>query len=137
MSDQSALLKEFLIESSENLSSIGEELSQFEQSQDQELIRSIYRKVHTLKGSASFLGFENLKKLGFQTFDSWWDEGYSNDCADAMFVSIKQNIDWIASQSRQTIETWYKEMQPVLENNVTVLNNLTNERITHTKFDHE
>lgn len=102
----------------------------------EKLMRCIQnRRPFIVQGPQYFL--KNLKKLGFRTFDRWWDEGYSNDCTDAMFVSIKQNIDWIASQSRHTIETWYKEMQPVLENNVTVLSNLTNERITHTKFDHE
>lgn len=59
-----AIVQEFLVESFENLSNISEELTRYEQSpQDKELLNAIYRKVHTLKGSASFLGFKNLEKI--------------------------------------------------------------------------
>lgn len=58
------ILEEFLVESFENLSSINEELTRYEKaSDDKELLNAIYRKVHTLKGSASFLGFSNLEKI--------------------------------------------------------------------------
>lgn len=59
------ILKEFLLESQENLSSISEELTKYESGNDSdpELIHSIYRKVHTLKGSASFLAFSKLENL--------------------------------------------------------------------------
>lgn len=59
-----AILQEFLVESFENLSCISEELTRYEKfSDDRELLNAIYRKVHTLKGSASFLGFKNLEKI--------------------------------------------------------------------------
>ncbi|GAB4408813.1 MAG: chemotaxis protein CheW [Bacteriovoracaceae bacterium] len=59
-----AIVQEFLVESFENLSNISEELTRYEQSpKDKELLNAIYRKVHTLKGSASFLGFKNLEKI--------------------------------------------------------------------------
>jgi two-component system, chemotaxis family, sensor kinase CheA len=61
------ILKEFLVESLENLSSISEELTRYESESDNQsdpdLIHSIYRKVHTLKGSASFLAFSKLEGL--------------------------------------------------------------------------
>lgn len=60
----SPIFKEFLIESFEGLSGISDDLTRFEkQKEDKELLNSIYRKVHTLKGSASFLGLEKLKEI--------------------------------------------------------------------------
>lgn len=65
MSDmQQAILQEFLVESFDNLSNINDDLSQFEKnSSDSELLNSIYRKIHTLKGSASFLGLKSLQEI--------------------------------------------------------------------------
>ncbi len=60
---QNKILNEFLIESFENLSSISDELTYYEKSTDSELLNSIYRKVHTVKGSASFLGFSKLESI--------------------------------------------------------------------------
>lgn len=100
----------------------------------EKLMRCILnRRPFIVQGPQYFL--TNLKKLGFRTFNNWWDEGYSNDNPDAMFNSIKQNIDWIASQTPDTISQWYKEMQPVLDHNFRVLQNLTNTQITTTKFE--
>jgi len=60
----SPIVKEFLIESFESLSNISEELTQFEKnSNDKDLLNAIYRKVHTLKGSASFLGLKVLQNI--------------------------------------------------------------------------
>lgn len=60
----SPIVKEFLIESFENLSNINEDLTRFESSpNDTELLNSIYRKVHTLKGSSNFLGLKILQKV--------------------------------------------------------------------------
>ncbi len=68
MSDtNSSLINEFLVESFENLSNISEELTQFEKdAHNLELLNSVYRKVHTLKGSASFLGFKKLQEITHQ-----------------------------------------------------------------------
>lgn len=60
----SPIVKEFLIESFESLSNISEELTQFEKNpNDSDLLNAIYRKVHTLKGSASFLGLKVLQNV--------------------------------------------------------------------------
>ena len=65
MSDaQNAIVQEFLLESFENLSNINDEITQYEKNEsDKELFNSIYRKIHTLKGSASFLGFNKLQEI--------------------------------------------------------------------------
>lgn len=58
------ILKEFLIESFENLSDINHELLELEKdSGNEELLNKIYRSMHTLKGSSSFLGFNNLQSV--------------------------------------------------------------------------
>ncbi len=56
-------LKEFLIECQENLSRMDLELLQLEKSTDPELVKSIFRVMHTIKGSAGFLGLSKLEKL--------------------------------------------------------------------------
>lgn len=65
MSDaQQAILQEFLVESFDNLSSINDDLALFEKNpSDKELLNAIYRKIHTLKGSASFLGLKKLQEV--------------------------------------------------------------------------
>jgi len=56
-------LKEFLIECHENLSHLDLKLLLLEKSTDPELVKSIFRVMHTIKGSAGFLGLSKLEKL--------------------------------------------------------------------------
>lgn len=61
---KSVIIQEFLIESFEGLSSINDELTSYEKNpNDKELLNSIFRKVHTLKGSSSFLGLKKLQEI--------------------------------------------------------------------------
>ncbi len=58
------IVKEFLIESSENLDRLDQELVKLEsEPSSKELLASIFRTIHTIKGSCSFLGFPRLEKL--------------------------------------------------------------------------
>lgn len=62
------LVKEFLIESFENLSLINDQLAKLENNaHDKELVNAIYRTIHTMKGSAGFLGFQKLNDLTHNT----------------------------------------------------------------------
>lgn len=62
--DSNALKNEFLVESFENLSSINEDITQLEKNpSDMELLNKIYRTVHTMKGSAGFLGYKKLQEV--------------------------------------------------------------------------
>jgi len=63
MSELDEALKEFLIECQENLSRVDLELLELEKSTDPELVKSIFRVMHTIKGSAGFLGLSRLEKL--------------------------------------------------------------------------
>ncbi len=57
------LLAEFLTESNENMASIEEQLMELEANpQDEELVNSIFRVIHTVKGSCGFLGLSGLEK---------------------------------------------------------------------------
>jgi two-component system chemotaxis sensor kinase CheA len=59
------LLKDFLTESTEHIEGAETQLVQFERNpSDASLIASIFRLVHTIKGTSSFLGLERLERVG-------------------------------------------------------------------------
>ncbi len=59
------LLKDFLTETTEHIEGAETQLVQFERNpSDQSLISSIFRLVHTIKGTSSFLGLDRLEKVG-------------------------------------------------------------------------
>lgn len=58
------LIKEFLIESHENLDRLERDLVELEKDpHDKETLSSIFRTIHTLKGSAGFLSFSRLEAV--------------------------------------------------------------------------
>ena len=57
------IVKDFLIESNENLDRLDQELVQLESAPTQELLASVFRTIHTIKGSCGFLGFARLEKV--------------------------------------------------------------------------
>src|SRR4029077_5842922 len=58
------IVKEFLIESNENLDRVDQELVKLESDpSSKELLASIFRTIHTIKGSCGFLGFSRLEKV--------------------------------------------------------------------------
>src|ERR1700687_5946024 len=58
------IVKDFLIESNENLDRLDQELVKLEsEPSSKELLASIFRTIHTIKGSCGFLGFANLEKV--------------------------------------------------------------------------
>ena len=68
MSSQSDLdleiVHEFLMESQENLDQLDQDLVALEQSPgSRELLASIFRTIHTIKGTSGFLAFQRLEKL--------------------------------------------------------------------------
>ena len=57
-------IREFLIESNENLTNLDRELVELERRpQDAELIASIFRTIHTIKGTCGFFGFTILGSI--------------------------------------------------------------------------
>ncbi len=58
------LLREFLTETSENLSVLDRDLVRLEQTPDDpKLLQGIFRLVHTVKGTCGFLGLKRLERL--------------------------------------------------------------------------
>jgi two-component system chemotaxis sensor kinase CheA len=58
------LLRDFLTESAENLVRLDREIVELEQTpEDHELLKSIFRTIHTIKGTCCFLGLERLEAV--------------------------------------------------------------------------
>ena len=59
------IVKDFLIESNENLDRLDQELVKLESDpSSKELLASVFRTIHTIKGSCGFLGFAPAGKAG-------------------------------------------------------------------------
>ncbi|MCS7315414.1 MAG: chemotaxis protein CheW [Bryobacterales bacterium] len=66
--DEQEIIREFLIESHENLARLDQEMVELEKRpQDGELLASIFRTIHTIKGTCGFLGFTRLEAVAHLT----------------------------------------------------------------------
>jgi len=64
MDEMKEVIDEFLVESSENLDQLDNDLLSLEEDPDNaEVMGSIFRAIHTIKGTCGFLGFEKLEKV--------------------------------------------------------------------------
>jgi two-component system, chemotaxis family, sensor kinase CheA len=64
MTDDAEIVAEFLVESHENLDQLDRDLVELEQAPDsRELLSSIFRTIHTIKGTSGFLAFNRLEAL--------------------------------------------------------------------------
>jgi two-component system, chemotaxis family, sensor kinase CheA len=63
------IIEEFITESSELMDHVIQDIVTIEQSQDEEMINGIFRAVHTIKGTSSFLGFNSLSELAHKAED--------------------------------------------------------------------
>ncbi len=62
--DMAEILESFLVESKELMEKLGTDLMDLEKRPtEQELLNTIFRAVHTLKGTSSFLGFQQFTEL--------------------------------------------------------------------------
>jgi len=62
--DDQEIIREFLIESHENLARLDQEMVELEKRpQDAALLGSIFRTIHTIKGTCGFLGFGTLEAV--------------------------------------------------------------------------
>ena len=58
-----------------------------------------------------------LHKLGFQTFDKFWDESYDNDTSVDKVKKITQIVKDLCSKSLSEIQDMYNQMLPILKHN--------------------
>lgn len=64
MSEMDEVLKEFLVESYENMDRLDRDLIALEERpEDRDILASIFRTIHTIKGTCGFLGFGKLEKV--------------------------------------------------------------------------
>ena len=64
MEDIDEIVREFLVESYENLDQLDRDLVALEQQPgSRELLSSIFRTIHTIKGTSGFLAFNRLEKV--------------------------------------------------------------------------
>lgn len=69
-SEMAEILESFIVETKEIMEKLGQELLELEKRPgDSELHNSIFRAVHTIKGTSSFLGFEQLMSLAHKSED--------------------------------------------------------------------
>src|SRR6476646_3167243 len=62
------IVQEFLIESSENLARLDHEMVELERRpQDRDLLASIFRTIHTIKGTCGFFGYQRLEAIAHIT----------------------------------------------------------------------
>ena len=74
------------------------------------------------------IGFlNNLKRLGFKTFDKWWSEDYDNYGGATRVEKIFEIIDYICNLSQKELNTIYDDMDCVLEHNRYWLNKISDE----------
>jgi hypothetical protein len=86
--------------------------------------RSIaHGKPFLINGDPGTLNY--LKKLGFKTFDQWWDESYDEIKNEWLRIeAILKIINNICSQSTEKCMMIYQEMLPILEHNWSLLKNI-------------
>ena len=64
MENSDDIVQEFLVESHENLDRLDRDLVELEKHpSDREILASIFRTIHTIKGTSGFLGFRNLEAV--------------------------------------------------------------------------
>lgn len=64
MNDDAGNVQEFLVESHENLDQLGRDLVELERSPgSHDLLSSVFRTIHTIKGTSGFLAFQRLESL--------------------------------------------------------------------------
>ncbi len=65
--DDEDIVREFLLESNDNLTRLDQEIVELERRpKDEQLLASIFRTVHTIKGTCGFLGFTLLEGVAHQ-----------------------------------------------------------------------
>jgi len=91
---------------------------------DEKIWRPMLMKTpYMVQGSQNFI--LNLRQLGFKTFNSWWDEGYSEDPADCQVPAIIKNIKQLSTLTVAQLKDMYAEMMPTLEHNYNRLMTIT------------
>jgi two-component system chemotaxis sensor kinase CheA len=96
--DEVIVLTEFLAESHDHLEGIEDKVLQMEVSKDPELINSIFRPIHTVKGTSSFLGLESISRLSHEM------ETLLDDIRKGRIIPIDSDIIDVILESVDTLD---------------------------------
>jgi hypothetical protein len=92
----------------------------------------VTRTPFLIMGPCNYI--QNLKKLGFRSFDKFWDESYDFLSGVQRLKSICKIIDDLAELKKNEMCRLYAHMNNVLEHNYENYRNLTHDKIMKT-FD--
>lgn len=68
---------------------------------------------------------EYMHKLGFQTFERYWDEDYDSEINhETRLLKIFKVIDYINSMDIDQLKVWYSNMEDIIQHNANLLKNL-------------
>ncbi len=82
------VLQEFVIEAEENLDFLSQELVNWEKHKDnKEILNDFYRKIHTVKGSAGFIGISQMAEVAHKI------EDILNKIRDGVFSLERELVD--------------------------------------------
>lgn len=74
-----------------------------------------------------------LKKMGFKTFNKWWDESYDLEIDDNKRIKKIENIiNEISTWDLEKCKEIYKEMIPILKDNQEILKSISTNRVDDT-----
>ena len=116
MEDYGEIIEEFLIESHESLDQLDQDLIELEDAPDDlDRLASIFRTVHTIKGTAGFLAFPTLEKVAHVGENLLvplrdGDLGLTKDMADGLLGMVDAirdilgNIETIGAEGEQEFE---------------------------------
>ncbi len=96
------------------------------------LTEKIWRPIifkHPIILMSSINTLKNLKRLGFKTFDQWWDEGYDDYSDQDRVREILKLVDTLSKWSVDQCHRTLIEMQDVLDHNYQVFCDLTYSKI--------
>lgn len=86
------------------------------------------KRPFIIVGSFRFL--DNLKKMGFKTFNHYWDESYDDFGEADRIVSIQNTINQIAQWDLQQLTEMLNDMQHILDHNLKTFLNLTSAQVS-------
>lgn len=91
---------------------------------DEKMWRPIMTKTpFIVQGSQNFIS--NLNKLGFKSFNKWWNEDYSYKAWNQQAYDILKIVDELSNLPIEQISNIYNEMKPVLDYNYEKFLNLS------------
>jgi hypothetical protein len=68
---------------------------------------------------------EYMHKLGFQTFERYWDEDYDSEINhETRLLKIFNVINYINSMDIEQLKVWYANMKDIIDHNVNLLKHL-------------